>query len=73
MLQLNQKKNRQNPNRNLQGFIDIVNKKKENVKRLAGVVAKDYDMQMVNSKMEGLLNILECYDSGYIDNLDNFK
>jgi hypothetical protein len=73
MLQLNQKKNRQNPNRNLQGFIDIVNKKKENVKRLAGVVAKDYDIQMVNSKMEGLLNILECYDSGYIDNLDNFK
>ena len=55
------------------GFIDIVNKKKENVKRLAHVVAKDYDIQIVNSKMEGLLKILESYDYGYTDNLETFK
>jgi hypothetical protein len=34
------------------GFIDIVNKKKENVKRLADVVARDYDIQIVESKLE---------------------
>jgi hypothetical protein len=56
-----------------EGFIDIVNKKKENVKRLADVVAKDYDIQIVNSKMEGLLKILEFYDYGYTDNLETFK
>jgi hypothetical protein len=28
-----------------EGFIDIVNKKKENVKRLADVIARDYDIQ----------------------------
>jgi hypothetical protein len=56
-----------------EGFIDIVNKKKENVKRLADVVAKDYDIQIVNSKMEDLLKILESYDYGYTDNLETFK
>ena len=54
------------------GFIDIVNKKKENVKRLADVVA-DYDIQIIDSKMEGLLKILESYDYGYTDNLETFK
>src|SRR5215472_590339 len=56
-----------------EGFIDIVNKKKENVKRLSDVVARDYDIQIVNSKMEGLLKILESYDSGYTNNLETFK
>ncbi|MFY9872780.1 MAG: hypothetical protein WAK17_23980, partial [Candidatus Nitrosopolaris sp.] len=55
------------------GFIDIVNKKKDNVMRLADVVAKDYDIRIVNSKMEGLLKILESYDYVYANNLETFK
>ena len=56
-----------------EGFIDILDKKKENVKRLADVLTKDYDIQVMNSKIEGVLNILECYDSGYENNLETFK
>jgi hypothetical protein len=56
-----------------EGFIDIVNKKKQNVKRLAEIVANDYDIQIMNSKIEGALNILECYDYVYKDNLKTFK
>ena len=43
------------------------------IRGLADVVPKDYDIQIVNSKMEGLLNILESYDSGYTYNLETFK
>jgi urate oxidase len=55
------------------GFIDIVNKKKENVKRLADVVARDYDIQIVESKLEDLSKILERYDYGYANHLETFK